>query len=137
MSRHHDDGAPGLEQRGLDHVVAVDAVRLGLHDHPEVEAPSAQRQQLGRLQPDRPDQVVLRRYRLAPGGGVKAFYRRRRGLLALGDHQGRDIGWDFQHHEARKLRGIGEGYSGDMRIKTLGNADGKIAGRIARGQVAD
>jgi hypothetical protein len=45
---------------------------------------------------------------------------------------GHNIGWNFQHHVARKIRRICESDPGDMRVKSLRNSDGKIARRIAR-----
>ena len=69
----------------------------------------------------------------ASGGRIETFYRGSSGFLALGDHLGHHIAWNFfQHHIARKFRDICESNAGDMCVEGLRNGDGKIASRIAR-----
>jgi hypothetical protein len=74
---------------------------------------------------------MLRGNQAAPGGVLETFDRGQGGFLALGNDRGNNIGWNFQRHIARKVRRIGEGHSDDMSVKSLGNGDSKIAGRIA------
>ena len=127
--RHHDQRTSGLEQRSFDHVIIVNSVRLGLHEHAEIETPGECRQDCRCGRPYRLEQAVLCGNQAAPGGGIETFDRGQSGLLALGHHLGHDIGWNFQHHIARKIRCIG---IGEMRIEDLGDRDGKVASRIAR-----
>jgi hypothetical protein len=129
---HHDQRTPRIEQRSLDHVIIVNSVRLGLHEHAEIETPGECRQDSRCGRPYRREQAMLCGNQAAPGGGFETFYRCQSGLLALGDHPGHEIGWNFRHHIARKIRCIGNSNCGEMRIEGLGDRDGEVASRIAR-----